>query len=135
MSLNTILSTATSGLLTAQTGLRTVSDNIANANTPGYVRKIVDQVSLASSGMGVGVDQVNSLLQQIDGLNADIIRAKSVGADATGSENIQNNLINQLSSLMNVQVQARPGGGVVLRTIDGTELAGDGAASVTYVRS
>ncbi len=245
MSLNTILSTATSGLLTAQTGLRTVSDNIANANTPGYVRKIVDQVSLASAGMGVGVDvasvrrvvdtylqkaslnasasagqasvvaemldnaqslfgdpsgtnsyfsslddvftafsaaaddpasqllrsqvvtqvqsflnettritsslaelqkqadtrisadvdHINTLLEQIDGLNADIIRAKSVGADSTGSENIQNNLINQLSGLMNVQVQGRPGGGVVLRTVDGTELAGDGAASLTYVRS
>ncbi|HZZ36471.1 MAG TPA: flagellar basal body protein, partial [Caulobacteraceae bacterium] len=56
MSLNTILSTAASGLMTSQTGLRTVSDNIANANTPGYVRKIVDQVSLAADGMGVGVD-------------------------------------------------------------------------------
>src|SRR6185295_7369945 len=56
MSLNTIMSTATSGLLTSQVGLRTVSDNIANANTQGYVRKIVDQVSLAADGMGVGVD-------------------------------------------------------------------------------
>ena len=56
MSLNTIMSTATTGLLTAQIGLRTVSDNIANANTPGYVRKIVDQVSLSAQGMGVGVD-------------------------------------------------------------------------------
>src|SRR6185295_5363716 len=56
MSLNTIMSTAVTGMMTSQTGLRTVSDNIANANTPGYVRKIVDQVSLAAAGMGVGVD-------------------------------------------------------------------------------
>ncbi|HZZ34428.1 MAG TPA: flagellar basal body rod C-terminal domain-containing protein, partial [Caulobacteraceae bacterium] len=89
----------------------------------------------ADTRIGADVSQTNSLLQQIDSLNADIIRAKSVGADSTGSENIQNNLINQLSELMNVQVQARPGGGVVVRTVDGTELAGDGAATISYVRS
>ena len=33
MSLTTILSTATSGLMAAQQGLRTVSDNISNINT------------------------------------------------------------------------------------------------------
>ena len=38
MSLSTILSTASSGMLAAQAGIRTVSDNIANANTPGSVR-------------------------------------------------------------------------------------------------
>ena len=56
MSLNTIMSAATSGLNAAQTGLRVVSDNIANINTTGYVRKQVMQTSLVSQGMGVGVD-------------------------------------------------------------------------------
>lgn len=245
MSLNTIMSTATTGLLTAQIGLRTVSDNIANANTPGYVRKIVDQVSLSSQGMGVGVDaaavrrvtdtylqtaslnaassagrygalaefldtaqglfgdptgdnsfftryddvlsgfsavaedpassllrsqalartqdylananrvtsslgdlekqadtrisadvdRVNDLLGQIDRLNADIVRAKSVGADSTGSENIQNQLVNELSTLMNVQVGQKPTGSLVLRSTEGIVLAGEGAATVTYQRS
>lgn len=55
MTLNSIMSSAVSGLQTAQTGLRTVSDNIANVDTPGYVRKVVDQVSLVSSGLGAGV--------------------------------------------------------------------------------
>src|SRR3990167_3152796 len=56
MSLAHIMSSATTGLMAAQTGLRTVSDNIANVNTAGYVRKIVDQAPLVSAGMGVGVD-------------------------------------------------------------------------------
>jgi len=56
MSLGGILASANSGLLAAQTGLRTVSDNIANINTPGYVRKVVDQAPMVSAGMGVGVD-------------------------------------------------------------------------------
>jgi len=56
MSLNTILNVATSGMMAAQTGLRVVSDNVANINTPGYVRKTVAQSNLVSNGMGVGVN-------------------------------------------------------------------------------
>lgn len=56
MSLNLILNTASSGLSVAQQQLRVVSDNVANVNTPGYVRKIADQVSLTSQGVGSGVD-------------------------------------------------------------------------------
>ena len=55
MSLSIALQTATSGLMAAQTGLRAVSDNISNVNTPGYVRKTVDQQQLTVNGMGMGV--------------------------------------------------------------------------------
>ena len=41
-SLNAVLNIAASGLNASQLGLRTVSDNIANVNTPGYVRKTLD---------------------------------------------------------------------------------------------
>lgn len=56
MSLSSIMNTASSGLMTAQTQLRVVSDNVANVNTPGYVRKIAEQQSLTSQGMGSGVE-------------------------------------------------------------------------------
>ena len=56
MSLSTILNIANSGLQTAQTQLRVVSDNVSNVNTPGYVRKIADQVSLTTQGVGTGVE-------------------------------------------------------------------------------
>ena len=56
MSLNAIMNTATSGLATAQTQLRVVSDNVSNVNTPGYVRKIADQQTMTSQGMGSGVE-------------------------------------------------------------------------------
>ena len=42
MSLNSILDTATSGLLTNQTALKITSNNIANVNTPGYHRRLVE---------------------------------------------------------------------------------------------
>ncbi len=56
MSLNAIINTGTSGLMTAQTQLRVVSDNVANVNTPGYVRKVAEQQSVTSQGMGMGVE-------------------------------------------------------------------------------
>jgi len=245
MSLNAIMSTATSGMMAAQTGLRVTSDNIANVNTTGYVRKTVSQSNLLSNGMGVGVsidaikratdrflqsaslnaasdsgrttvvadtlnraqqlfgdpsgdtsffstlddiftafsaaqddpsssllrtqaltrvedflgessritsslsklgkdadtrisgdvDRVNDLLSQIDGLNTDITRAKVAGADATGAENVQSGLVDELAKLMNVQVTPRSLGGVYVRSTEGLPLAGDGAAKISYQTS
>ena len=242
MSLSIALETATSGLMAAQTGLRTVSDNIANVNTPGYVRKQVDQQQLDVAGVGMGVqvtgiqrvtdqylqlaslnagsdagrwdvfsqyldnaqslfgdpstssfffnkldnvysafaasandpsnnllrtqalanvqdflteadrintqivqlgstvdtrinsdvDQANSLLQQISKLNSDISRANLVQADASGAENIQSQLLDQLSSLMGIKVAQRQNGGVDVRSPEGVLLAGDTAATLTY---
>ncbi|THD81284.1 MAG: flagellar hook-associated protein FlgK [Phenylobacterium sp.] len=241
-SLSVALSTATSGLMAAQTGLNTVSDNIANVNTPGYVRKTVDQQQLNVNGMGQGVqvtdvrrvtdqylqlasltagsdsgrydvysqyldnaqslfgdpssttsffngldtvysdfasaandpsnnllrsqgvsdvqdflgqanqingqlsqlgstvdtrvsadvDQVNSLLTQISGLNSNISRANLVNADASGAENIQSQLLDQLSTLISVKVTQRTGGGVDVRSPEGVLLAGDQAATLAY---
>lgn len=55
MALSVSLTNALSGLRTAQAGLTTVSHNIANVNTPGYVRKSAEQVSIALEGLGAGV--------------------------------------------------------------------------------
>ena len=242
MSLSVALQTATSGLMAAQTGLRAVSDNIANVNTPGYVRKVVDQQQLVVDGMGQGVNvtgvrrvtdqylqlasmtagsdaskwdvfstfldnaqslfgdpsgkgfffngpddiaaafasaaddpsssllrgqalstvssflhdaeringqiaqlgqtvdtqvaddvaKANNLLTQIAQLNTDIGRARLTGGDSSGSENIQSQLLNELSGLMTVRVSGRDQGGVVVRSSEGIMLAGDGASTLTY---
>ena len=55
MSLGVALNTAASGLQAAQASLRAVSDNIANVNTPGYVRKKVNQEQQVVDGVGMGV--------------------------------------------------------------------------------
>lgn len=245
MSINTILNIGVSGLQTAQTGLRVTSDNISNANTPGYVRKLVDQQSLSFDGRGAGVDatrvrlaidrylqgatmrasseaartaaaselydraqtyfgdpsgddnffgrldsvfsafaqtssdpasaparqqaisavqtffseadriaqgiqavrteadarigsavtKVNDLLKSIEDLNQDIARQTVAGRDSSGAQGQQALLIDQLSSMMDVRVQERPQGGLTLRTTDGTLLAGQGAATLTYTPS
>lgn len=56
MSLSSVLNIANSGLQTAQTQLRVVSDNVANVNTPGYVRKVAEQATLINEGLGSGVE-------------------------------------------------------------------------------
>lgn len=56
MTLSSILNIANSGLTAAQNQLRVVSDNVANVNTPGYVRKIAEQVSRTTEGVGSGVE-------------------------------------------------------------------------------
>lgn len=242
MSLTATLRAASSGLNAAQASLRAVSDNIANVNTPGYVRKAVVQSALVVDGAGMGVkvdgvkritdqylqmasltassdakrwgavsqyldnaqslfgdpgkdgfffnrldkifaafataaddpsstllrsqalsnvedflseadringqvvalgdtvdtrinadvDRANSLLDQISKLNADIKRASLVGADASGSENIQSQLLDELAGLMNVRVAPRQGGGVDVRSAEGVLLAGDDPAKLVY---
>jgi flagellar hook-associated protein 1 FlgK len=55
MSLNSAMAIGITGMRAAQAGLRTTSDNIANVNTAGYVRKVVDQSPNVLSGAGAGV--------------------------------------------------------------------------------
>ncbi|MEW5686627.1 MAG: flagellar hook-associated protein FlgK [Pseudomonadota bacterium] len=245
MSLSATLQAASSGLQAAQAQLRATSDNIANVNTPGYVRKAVDLQPLVVDGRGMGVqvngikritdqylqlasltaasdssrwgaisqyldnaqslfgdpgkdgfffnrldnvysafsavaddpssilqrgqalsavqdflteagrinsqivalgetveaqtvagvDRANYLLEQIAKLNNDIQRAKLGGADASGSENIQSTLLDELSGLMSVRVSARTAGGVDVRSTEGILLAGEQAAVLSYTSS
>src|SRR5262249_38434559 len=55
MSLSQALSAAVSGLRANQSGLALVAGNVANANTPGYVRKTQIQVGIAAGDVGIGV--------------------------------------------------------------------------------
>lgn len=50
------LRAAQSGLLANQTALNIVSQNVANVNTVGYSRKIIQQQSVVLAGQGAGVD-------------------------------------------------------------------------------
>ena len=54
-SLTLSLKTAQSGLATSQAALDAVANNIANVNTPGYSRKIVNTEQRVLTGVGAGV--------------------------------------------------------------------------------
>jgi flagellar hook-associated protein 1 len=56
MSLNSIMNIATSGLYASQRGIRTVTNNVANVNTPGYVRLDQNQQARITGGSVAGVE-------------------------------------------------------------------------------
>ena len=95
MSLSTILNIANSGLQTAQTQLRVVSDNVSNVNTPGYVRKIADQVSLTTQGVGTGVEVARVRLATDRFLQAASLNA---GAEAS-RQGVRYELYDRIQSL------------------------------------
>ena len=78
------------------------------------------------------VGTVNNLLSQIDQLNGEISRATVGNGDATGAQNQQSQLIDQLSSLMDITVSPTTTGGVTVRASDGMVLAGGGSATLSY---
>src|SRR5262245_23765037 len=65
MSLSQALGTAVSGLRTTQAGLSLVSGNVANAETPGYVRRTLNQATIATGQTGSSV-RVDGVSRQID---------------------------------------------------------------------
>ncbi|PQZ83083.1 MULTISPECIES: flagellar hook-associated protein FlgK [unclassified Brevundimonas] len=95
MSLNSIMNIATSGMNTAQQQLRVISDNVSNVNTPGYIRKIADQQSWASQGVGAGVEVARIRLATDRFLQAASLNA---GADA-GRQAVRYELFDHIQSL------------------------------------
>src|SRR5947209_4717614 len=65
MSLGQALTSAVSGLRVTQSGLSVIAGNIANAETPGYVKKTATQVATASSGLTIGV-RLSSITRELD---------------------------------------------------------------------
>ncbi len=70
MSLNGITASAISALKTNSAALSVVSGNVANLNTPGYARRVVNEQTLSAGGQLMGVDiasvqrVTNQFLQQ-----------------------------------------------------------------------
>ncbi len=65
MSLSQALSTSTAGLRTTQAALALVAANVANAETPGYVRKTLVQTTTAAGANGVSV-RVGAINRELD---------------------------------------------------------------------
>ena len=79
MSLTQALSTAIAGLKVNQSGLALVAANVANAATPGYVRKTVNQVTLAGNDTGVSVN-ISGIQRELDAYVQRQLRAENSGA-------------------------------------------------------
>ncbi|MCP4620062.1 MAG: flagellar hook-associated protein FlgK [Bradyrhizobium sp.] len=79
MGLSQALSTAMSGLRATQNALSLVSSNVANAETPGYVKKTVNQVAGVTGEFGSSV-LINGVNRQLDQYLQSQVRTEASGA-------------------------------------------------------
>jgi flagellar hook-associated protein 1 len=102
MPINALMSGAVSGLETAQTALTTVSDNITNINTPGYVREVVQQSPVIAAGQDIGVT-----VNQVQRVTNQYLEAANYNATSSaGSANIISNLLSQAQAAFGDPSQA-----------------------------
>ena len=80
MSLNGILNTGITGMLSHQTALNVTSNNIANVQTEGYARKTVDYGSVVVNGVGSGVE-VSEVRRITDEFIAKELRLSTAGSE------------------------------------------------------
>src|SRR4051795_4347705 len=79
MGLSQALFTAMSGLRATQASLSLVSSNVANAETPGYVKKTVNQVAGLTGDFGSSV-LLNGVNRQLDQYLQTQVRTETSGA-------------------------------------------------------
>jgi flagellar hook-associated protein 1 FlgK len=95
MSLTEALSSALTGLNAAQTGLALVAGNVANAQTPGYVRKTATLVAHTAGSHGAYV-QVGAINRVLDQFVQAQVRTEASGA---GYATLRSNMYDQLQSI------------------------------------
>ncbi len=78
MSLTQALNAATAGLQVTQQGLSVIAGNVANAQTPGYVRKTLDQLETAA-GTSISV-RTGAIQRQLDQLIQTQLRTQTSGS-------------------------------------------------------
>ena len=94
-----ILNTSLSGMLAFQRALDVTSNNIANANTPGYSRQVAHFTARPGSGSGVGYigsgTQISSIERMYDAMQTEQLRTTTTGYSRF-------NTLNNLSGRMDV---------------------------------
>jgi flagellar hook-associated protein 1 len=108
MSLTQALATALSGLQVNQASLALVSANVANADTPGYTRKTIDQSATASNGTNIGV-RVGDVQRHLDQYVQRQLRVENSGASYADTRA-------QLYSRLQ-DIYGQPGSDIALETV------------------
>jgi flagellar hook-associated protein 1 FlgK len=95
MTLSSALGAALSGLNVAQSGIDVTARNIANIGTPGYTRKVPNQVNALAGGEGIGVRR-EAAQRQIDEFLQQQMRVASAGA---ASLNVKSSMLGRVDAL------------------------------------
>lgn len=105
MSLNGILASGVSTILANSAAMRVTADNIANVNTPGYVRRVANMEVVAQSGQlaGVALSEIQRVTNNY--LDSEVLAARS----ATARYDAQAALLDRLDTAL-----GQPGDGASL---------------------
>jgi len=96
LSLNGIAASALTALKTNSAALSVVSNNVANLNTPGYARRVVNQQTLTAGGQLMGVD-IASVQRVVD----KFLQQETLSAAGGASQyDIQSGFFDQLNGLL-----------------------------------
>jgi len=95
MTLSSALGAALSGLNVAQSGIDVTARNIANIGTPGYTRKVPNQVNALAGGEGIGVRR-EAAQRQIDEFLQQQMRVASAGA---ASLNVKASMLSRVDAM------------------------------------
>jgi flagellar hook-associated protein 1 FlgK len=96
VSLNGITASAISALQTNQAALNVVSNNVANLNTPGYARRVVNEQTLSVGGQLAGVD-----IASVERVTNQFLQQEQLAAGGTSSQyDTMANLFTQLNGLL-----------------------------------
>ncbi len=96
MSLNGIAASALSALKTNSAALSVVSNNVANINTPGYARRVVNEQTLTANGQLMGVD-----IASVQRVADQFLQQETLSAGGSASQyDTMAGLFSQLNSLL-----------------------------------
>lgn len=92
MSIGAVLNNAFSALQLNQEALRVTSNNVANVNTPGYARRVVEQEASTIQGIsnGVAISQIKRIVDQF--FVREALTARSTGAQYAAQLSIHDRL-------------------------------------------
>jgi flagellar hook-associated protein 1 FlgK len=108
MSLTQALASALSGLQVNQASLALVSANVANADTPGYTRKTIDQSAIATNGTNISV-RVGDVQRHLDQYVQRQLRVENSGANYADTRAL---LYSRLQD-----IYGQPGSDIALETV------------------
>ncbi len=101
MSLSIALQNALSGLQTNEAMLQVIANNVANANTEGYTRKVAPQTSVTIAGEGRGVEAAELTRVVDERLLTELRTTLSDLGDARAQDFYYNRILDQFGTLAN----------------------------------
>jgi len=114
--------------LSAASDIQSFFDEAARLSAE--VRALRDEADARIAG---GVTRVNELLSELQDLNSQAQSLNASNSDTTGAQNRQSELLDELSTFMDIRTEKQPDGRLFVSTADGVGLLNNSLLELNYV--